>query len=165
MPSCLRRIKGGGIGGVIATRCRRIKVIGLLSVPNLPYTHTHAHLLHPPSLSPMVQPSHRVHVSWQRLSDPGPQEEKRGERIMASLILISLKKKKKESLCGCFFFCFFFVSLMSPLLSPPFAEQIIEKRRRDRINHSLSELRRLVPSAFEKQVSIQRQKGHCLKEN
>lgn len=30
--------------------------------------------------------------------------------------------------------------------------QIIEKRRRDRINHSLSELRRLVPSAFEKQV-------------
>lgn len=31
--------------------------------------------------------------------------------------------------------------------------QIIEKRRRDRINNSLSELRRLVPSAFEKQVS------------
>ncbi|XP_070777684.1 hairy/enhancer-of-split related with YRPW motif protein 1 isoform X3 [Enoplosus armatus] len=30
---------------------------------------------------------------------------------------------------------------------------IIEKRRRDRINNSLSELRRLVPSAFEKQVS------------
>lgn len=30
--------------------------------------------------------------------------------------------------------------------------QIIEKRRRDRINNSLSELRRLVPSAFEKQV-------------
>uniref|UniRef100_A0ABI7W7E4 Hes related family bHLH transcription factor with YRPW motif 1 n=1 Tax=Felis catus TaxID=9685 RepID=A0ABI7W7E4_FELCA len=29
---------------------------------------------------------------------------------------------------------------------------IIEKRRRDRINNSLSELRRLVPSAFEKQV-------------
>ncbi|KAI4881085.1 hypothetical protein NFI96_012674 [Prochilodus magdalenae] len=29
---------------------------------------------------------------------------------------------------------------------------IIEKRRRDRINHSLSELRRLVPSAFEKQA-------------
>lgn len=33
-----------------------------------------------------------------------------------------------------------------------FLMQIIEKRRRDRINHSLSELRRLVPSAFEKQV-------------
>lgn len=32
------------------------------------------------------------------------------------------------------------------------APQIIEKRRRDRINNSLSELRRLVPSAFEKQV-------------
>lgn len=31
--------------------------------------------------------------------------------------------------------------------------QIIEKRRRDRINNSLSELRRLVPTAFEKQVS------------
>lgn len=31
--------------------------------------------------------------------------------------------------------------------------QIIEKRRRDRINNSLSELRRLVPSAYEKQVS------------
>ncbi len=34
----------------------------------------------------------------------------------------------------------------------PWIPQIIEKRRRDRINHSLSELRRLVPSAFEKQV-------------
>ena len=33
--------------------------------------------------------------------------------------------------------------------------QIIEKRRRDRINNSLSELRRLVPSAFEKQVMEQ----------
>ncbi|XP_077156345.1 hairy/enhancer-of-split related with YRPW motif protein 2 isoform X1 [Paroedura picta] len=30
---------------------------------------------------------------------------------------------------------------------------IIEKRRRDRINNSLSELRRLVPTAFEKQIS------------
>uniref|UniRef100_A0A4W5KGD2 Hes-related family bHLH transcription factor with YRPW motif 2 n=1 Tax=Hucho hucho TaxID=62062 RepID=A0A4W5KGD2_9TELE len=30
---------------------------------------------------------------------------------------------------------------------------IIEKRRRDRINNSLSELRRLVPTAFEKQVT------------
>ncbi|KAF5894914.1 hairy/enhancer-of-split related with YRPW motif protein 2 [Clarias magur] len=29
---------------------------------------------------------------------------------------------------------------------------IIEKRRRDRINNSLSELRRLVPTAFEKQA-------------
>ncbi len=32
--------------------------------------------------------------------------------------------------------------------------QIIEKRRRDRINNSLLELRRLVPTAFEKQVRI-----------
>ena len=30
---------------------------------------------------------------------------------------------------------------------------MIEKRRRDRINNSLTELRRLVPQAFEKQVS------------
>lgn len=30
--------------------------------------------------------------------------------------------------------------------------QIIEKRRRDRINNCLVELRRLVPAAFEKQV-------------
>lgn len=37
-------------------------------------------------------------------------------------------------------------------LTPLCAPQIIEKRRRDRINNSLSELRRLVPSAFEKQV-------------
>lgn len=160
MPSCLRRIKGGG-GNSNKMPPNQSHRAALCAKPT---THTHAHLLHPPSLSPMVQPSHRVHVSWQRLSDPGPQEEKRGERIMASLILISLKKKKKkESLRGCFFFLP--APLMSPLLSPPFAEQIIEKRRRDRINHSLSELRRLVPSAFEKQVSIQRQKGHCLKEN
>lgn len=31
----------------------------------------------------MVQPSHRVHVSWQRLADSGPKEEKRGEWIAA----------------------------------------------------------------------------------
>ncbi|KAB1268699.1 Hairy/enhancer-of-split related with YRPW motif-like protein [Camelus dromedarius] len=31
---------------------------------------------------------------------------------------------------------------------------IIEKRRRDRINSSLSELRRLVPTAFEKQAEM-----------
>ena len=33
-------------------------------------------------------------------------------------------------------------------------EQFIEKRRRDRINCSLTELRRLVPAAFEKQVCM-----------
>ncbi|XP_048850368.1 hairy/enhancer-of-split related with YRPW motif protein 1-like isoform X1 [Brienomyrus brachyistius] len=39
---------------------------------------------------------------------------------------------------------------------------IIEKRRRDRINHSLSELRRLVPSAFEKQGSAKLEKAEIL---
>ncbi|XP_051927941.1 hairy/enhancer-of-split related with YRPW motif-like protein [Hippocampus zosterae] len=39
---------------------------------------------------------------------------------------------------------------------------IIEKRRRDRINHSLSELRRMVPSAFEKQGSSKLEKAEIL---
>ncbi|KAJ8290733.1 hypothetical protein GJAV_G00016840 [Gymnothorax javanicus] len=39
---------------------------------------------------------------------------------------------------------------------------IIEKRRRDRINNSLSELRRLVPSALEKQVSAKLEKAEIL---
>ncbi|KAK3588580.1 hypothetical protein CHS0354_001905 [Potamilus streckersoni] len=39
---------------------------------------------------------------------------------------------------------------------------IIEKRRRDRINTSLSELRRLVPSAFEKQGSSKLEKAEIL---
>uniref|UniRef100_A0A8C7F4B8 Hes related family bHLH transcription factor with YRPW motif like n=1 Tax=Oncorhynchus kisutch TaxID=8019 RepID=A0A8C7F4B8_ONCKI len=39
---------------------------------------------------------------------------------------------------------------------------IIEKRRRDRINHSLSELRRLVPSALEKQGSSKLEKAEIL---
>ncbi|XP_046409265.1 hairy/enhancer-of-split related with YRPW motif protein 1, partial [Ischnura elegans] len=39
---------------------------------------------------------------------------------------------------------------------------IIEKRRRDRINCSLSELRRLVPSAFEKQGSAKLEKAEIL---
>ncbi|XP_053744275.1 hairy/enhancer-of-split related with YRPW motif protein 1-like isoform X2 [Synchiropus splendidus] len=39
---------------------------------------------------------------------------------------------------------------------------IIEKRRRDRINHSLSELRRLVPSAFEKQGAAKLEKAEIL---
>uniref|UniRef100_A0AAY5EPC5 Hairy/enhancer-of-split related with YRPW motif 1 n=1 Tax=Electrophorus electricus TaxID=8005 RepID=A0AAY5EPC5_ELEEL len=39
---------------------------------------------------------------------------------------------------------------------------IIEKRRRDRINNSLSELRRLVPSAFEKQGSAKLEKAEIL---
>ncbi|CAG11146.1 unnamed protein product [Tetraodon nigroviridis] len=40
--------------------------------------------------------------------------------------------------------------------------QIIEKRRRDRINNCLSELRRLVPSAFEKQGSAKLEKAEIL---
>ncbi|XP_042166494.1 hairy/enhancer-of-split related with YRPW motif-like protein [Oncorhynchus tshawytscha] len=39
---------------------------------------------------------------------------------------------------------------------------IIEKRRRDRINHSLSELRRLVPTASEKQGSSKLEKAEIL---
>ena len=40
--------------------------------------------------------------------------------------------------------------------------QVIEKRRRDRINTSLAELRRLVPSAFEKQGSAKLEKAEIL---
>lgn len=39
---------------------------------------------------------------------------------------------------------------------------VIEKRRRDRINNSLTELRRLVPSAFEKQGSAKLEKAEIL---
>lgn len=39
---------------------------------------------------------------------------------------------------------------------------VIEKRRRDRINHSLNELRRLVPAAFEKQGSAKLEKAEIL---
>ncbi|XP_072133156.1 hairy/enhancer-of-split related with YRPW motif protein 1-like [Mobula birostris] len=39
---------------------------------------------------------------------------------------------------------------------------IVEKRRRDRINNSLSELRRLVPSAYEKQGSTKLEKAEIL---
>ncbi|XP_072303519.1 hairy/enhancer-of-split related with YRPW motif protein 1 [Eucyclogobius newberryi] len=64
-------------------------------------------------------------------------------------------------------------NLNSPLgsLSPTTSTQvqarkrrrgIIEKRRRDRINNSLSELRRLVPSAFEKQGSAKLEKAEIL---
>lgn len=51
---------------------------------------------------------------------------------------------------------------LSLSLSLSLDKKIIEKRRRDRINHSLSELRRLVPSAFEKQVSVSKEKGQFL---
>lgn len=59
-------------------------------------------------------------------------------------------------------FAFLFLSsqMARPLSTPSPSQMqarkkrrgIIEKRRRDRINSSLSELRRLVPTAFEKQV-------------
>ncbi|RWS26191.1 hairy/enhancer-of-split related with YRPW motif protein-like protein [Leptotrombidium deliense] len=39
---------------------------------------------------------------------------------------------------------------------------MIEKRRRDRINSSLNELRRLVPAAFEKQGSAKLEKAEIL---
>ncbi|KAK6327115.1 hypothetical protein J4Q44_G00027600 [Coregonus suidteri] len=57
------------------------------------------------------------------------------------------------------------------LMSPPTTTQtqakkrrrgIIEKRRRDRINNSLTDLRRLVPSAFEKQGSSKLEKAEIL---
>ena len=41
-------------------------------------------------------------------------------------------------------------------------KMIIEKRRRDRINQSLNELRRLVPAAFEKQGSAKLEKAEIL---
>ncbi|XP_063040832.1 hairy/enhancer-of-split related with YRPW motif protein 1 [Engraulis encrasicolus] len=64
-------------------------------------------------------------------------------------------------------------SLSSPLgsVSPSTTTQvqarkrrrgIIEKRRRDRINNSLTELRRLVPTAFEKQGSAKLEKAEIL---
>ena len=40
--------------------------------------------------------------------------------------------------------------------------KVIEKRRRDRINNSLAELRRLVPTAFEKQGSAKLEKAEIL---
>lgn len=129
VPSCLCVI----LRRVIITICKRIKVT----------THTLLSLsLILLSLSffsiSVVQPSHWVHVSWQCLADSGSKEEERGEWFFwsfltsgATLILLLV-----WLIYGC----------------PHF--QIIEKRRRDRINHSLSELRRLVPSAFEKQVKL-----------
>lgn len=40
--------------------------------------------------------------------------------------------------------------------------QMIEKKRRDRINNSLNDLRRLVPAAFEKQGSAKLEKAEIL---
>ncbi|XP_071004170.1 hairy/enhancer-of-split related with YRPW motif protein 1-like [Oncorhynchus clarkii lewisi] len=57
--------------------------------------------------------------------------------------------------------------LMSPLKTTQTQARkrrrgIIEKRRRDRINNSLTDLRRLVPSAFEKQGSSKLEKAEIL---
>lgn len=121
--------------------CSRIQEATCLCA-SPPPTHL-LHLTHTLSLSIIVvQPSHRVHVSWQYISDSGSKEEKRGKQIIDAdhnLFDFSL-----------LFFFFFLIGLFCPRA---FLTQIIEKRRRDRINHSLSELRRLVPSAFEKQVT------------
>ncbi|KAM4704620.1 hairy/enhancer-of-split related with YRPW motif protein 1 [Rhinophrynus dorsalis] len=53
-------------------------------------------------------------------------------------------------------------SASSQILARKRRRGIIEKRRRDRINNSLSELRRLVPSAFEKQGSAKLEKAEIL---
>ncbi|XP_069635662.1 hairy/enhancer-of-split related with YRPW motif protein 1 [Haliaeetus albicilla] len=53
-------------------------------------------------------------------------------------------------------------STTSQILARKRRRGIIEKRRRDRINNSLSELRRLVPSAFEKQGSAKLEKAEIL---
>lgn len=74
VPSCLCVI----LRRVIITICSGIKVNMFLSVP-MPSL---SFLFLSPSIS-MVQPSHWVHVSWQRLADSGPKEEKRGEWITA----------------------------------------------------------------------------------
>lgn len=128
VPSCLCVI----LRRVIITICRKIKWF-FFFLPLCPFLLI--------SLSCFntifaVQPSHWVHVSRQRLADSGSKEEKRGEWIR------SLDVSR---------FCLFF-SWVCNSVCFFFLMQIIEKRRRDRINHSLSELRRLVPSAFEKQV-------------
>ncbi|XP_020376557.1 hairy/enhancer-of-split related with YRPW motif protein 2 [Rhincodon typus] len=53
-------------------------------------------------------------------------------------------------------------STTSQILARKKRRGIIEKRRRDRINNSLSELRRLVPTAFEKQGSAKLEKAEIL---
>ncbi|XP_069477348.1 hairy/enhancer-of-split related with YRPW motif protein 1 [Ambystoma mexicanum] len=53
-------------------------------------------------------------------------------------------------------------STSSQILARKRRRGVIEKRRRDRINNSLSELRRLVPSAFEKQGSAKLEKAEIL---
>jgi hypothetical protein len=75
-----------------------------------------------------------------------------------------------------FIYCSFFSSIFFYLtISPSSIENdscqlmtrkkrrgVIEKKRRDRINSSLCELKRLVPSAFEKQGSAKLEKAEIL---
>ncbi|XP_059508780.1 hairy/enhancer-of-split related with YRPW motif protein 1-like isoform X4 [Stegostoma tigrinum] len=61
-------------------------------------------------------------------------------------------------------------NMKEPVLPPTLSQSqarkkrrgIVEKRRRDRINNSLSELRRLVPTACEKQGSAKLEKAEIL---
>ncbi|XP_016517646.1 hairy/enhancer-of-split related with YRPW motif protein 2-like [Poecilia formosa] len=53
-------------------------------------------------------------------------------------------------------------SLAAQLMARKRRRGVIEKRRRDRINSSLSELRRLVPTAWEKQGSAKLEKAEIL---
>lgn len=74
--------------------------------------------------------------------------------------------------CCCFFFKFIYIYIhrcSSPgdegscqLQIRKKRRGIIEKRRRDRINTSLTELRRLVPTAYEKQGSAKLEKAEIL---
>lgn len=63
---------------------------------------------------------------------------------------------------------FIFFNSQSPLDDVPHMMNrkkrrgVIEKKRRDRINSSLCELKRLVPSAFEKQGSAKLEKAEIL---
>lgn len=86
VPSCLCHIKEGNSNNMQRNQSHRASPCAKATPPN-------KHLLHPrpPSLPvSMVQPSHRVHVSWQRLADSGPKEEKRGEWITASDLNLSV---------------------------------------------------------------------------
>lgn len=131
VPSCFCVI----LRGVTITICRGIKVTRLFSVPP-------PHLCLSSIVSPRCSP---VTGSM----SPGS----------ASQILA---RKKRRGVSGLYFWISVSFGPSALLGADSHAArvvlQIIEKRRRDRINHSLSELRRLVPSAFEKQVTMRNTK-------
>nr|XP_009930265.1 PREDICTED: hairy/enhancer-of-split related with YRPW motif protein 2 [Opisthocomus hoazin] len=77
-----------------------------------------------------------------------------------SLLVLELPKRRKQSNSSV-------IRSNSPTTTSQIMARkkrrgIIEKRRRDRINNSLSELRRLVPTAFEKQGSAKLEKAEIL---